>query len=518
MKTRYAFLLTLALTLALSACNFEEFNDSMTPSNTDDSLVNANQELDPDEKPPYANPFIDTNEDNLATFSVDVDTASYSMMRRNLREGVLPDPYRIRIEEFINYFRYDYPQPTDEHPFSITLEAAPSYFGANKQMLKVGVQGETVDQATRPYANIVLLIDISGSMNSADKLGFVKYSAKTLINALQDTDMVTIVTYAGEEKVALQPTAVANRTQILNVIDNLYADGGTNGMAGLSKAYELAQQARCENNVALQTDCTQAVNRVLLCTDGDFNLGMEDDEIISTIASWRDKGVYLSVLGYGMDNIDDAFLESMTNSGNGNYYYIDSHNEARRVLEDELGGTVQVIAEDVKVQVEFNADVISRYRLVGYENRVLEDDDFEDDSVDAGDIGSGHQVTAFLEFELRDEVKIGSGLQVEIEEEYKDTQFIDVRVRYKRPGASVSTEVVKVVPLDTLKSTFDEASTDFRFAAAVTEYAEILRKSPHAEGDRFDEVIELANGAFGDDTTNRQELVELVGIAKGLWQ
>ena len=493
----------------------------MTPPDQNDPLlVNANTLVD-DQVPPEFNPFIDTREDALATFSVDVDTASYTIARRALNEGTRPDPKRIRVEEMINYFKFEYPAPTteDPEPFSITLEAAPSYFGDDLHLLRVGVRGEVIPEALRPPTNVVFLIEISGSMSTYDKIGFVKYSAKTLVNALRPTDTIGIVVYAGDERVVLEPTPVSQRTAILNAIDSLVTEGDTNGEAGIRRAYELAEGARCANNPALQQNCTNAINRVILCTDGDFNVGVGDDELITLVESWRNRGIDLSVLAYGSDNLDDAFLEELTNSGNGNYYYIDSHNEARRVLETELGGTMQIIANDVKVQAEFNPDVISRYRLIGYENRVLDDEDFADDKVDAGDIGSGHMVTALLEFELREAVrKPGTGLlQVEIEDAFAATQFIDVRVRYKRPGSATSIEVIKQVPLSSLVVDFNDASSDLRFAAAVTEFAEILRGSPFTQGERFDDVRSLAEGALGGEAINRTEFLDLVIKARDIW-
>jgi len=522
-STLTPFRFTLALAAALSilvGCTVSEFDESMTPPDQITSRVNANAAIDPQQYPEF-NPFIDTTSDNLATFSVDVDTASYTIMRRALNEGKLPDPSRMRIEEFVNYFKFDYPTPTtnDPEPFSISLEAAPSYFGENLHMLRVGVRGETIPDAQRPHTNIVFLIDISGSMASYDKIGFVKYSLKTLVNALREDDTVGIVVYAGDERVVLEPTQVRNRTAILNAVDSLTTGGSTNGEAGIRKAYELAQGARCSNNPALYQSCNNDINRVVLCTDGDFNVGLDDSALVSEVASWGAKGIALTVLGYGSDNLDDAVLEDLTNRGNGNYYYIDSHNEARRVLETELGGTMQIIAKDVKVQVEFNSDVISRYRLVGYENRVLNDEDFANDKIDAGDIGSGHNVTALLEFELRENVRKPSTgiLQIEVEPAFAAAQFIDVRVRYKEPNGTTSKEVVKIVPLSSLETSWDQTSNDFRFAAAVTEFAEILRHSPFVDAPRFDEVHSLAQNSMGDQTPNRTEFLELVLKARDLW-
>jgi len=521
--TRSRLLFFAGVLIIGAGCQLQEFDRSLSAPDSNPNLANANTEEQQMMEEPLYNPFVDTNEDPLATFSVDVDTASYTLMRRNINEGILPDPTRVRVEEYVNYFKYDYPAPTpeDPEPFSITLEAAPSYFGEGLNMLRVGIKGQEIPESRRPVANIVLLLDVSGSMQSADRIGYVKYAAKTLVNALAERDTVAIVTYAGEERVALEPTEVSNRTKIINAIDNLTASGSTNGEAGLRRAYELAESFRCENRVALQVDCSTAINRVILATDGDFNVGVSNEEATQLVASWRDRGIFLSALGVG-DIPNDLFLEDITNQGNGNYYYIDSLGEARRVLEDELGATMQVIAEDVKVQVVFNDEVISRYRLVGYENRVLNDEDFEDDTVDAGEIGSGHTVTAYLEFEMRDGVAETTQpepgiLQTDVNPEFAESQFIDVRVRYKDPGANLSKEVVKIVPLNSLKSTFSGASNDFRWGVAVNEYAEILRKSPFVDGNRFDDIIAVAQGAIGDEAQNRQEFIDLVSRAKELW-
>ncbi|MDX9721416.1 MAG: von Willebrand factor type A domain-containing protein [Myxococcota bacterium] len=515
-RNHFLFFVSLSL-VALGGCELTEFTDSMTPPESVLEMVNASTQLT---DPPEFNPWVDTSADRLATFSVDVDTASYSIARRALNEGGLPDPKKLRVEEFVNYFKYDYPapSPSDPDPFSITLEAAPSYFGQDLHLLRVGVRAEAIPDAQRPPTNLVFLIDVSGSMQSADRIGFVKYGLKSLVDALRPQDTIGIVTYAGQERVALEPTPVSERSKIINVIDGLIAEGSTNGEAGMRRAYELAESVRCTNRPNLQQDCSQAIDRVILCTDGDFNVGLSGDALVDEVKSWRDRGIYLSVLGVGTDNLNDSLLNQLTENGNGNYAYIDTHNEAKRALVDELGGTIQVVAQDVKVQVEFNPDVISRYRLVGYETRVLNDEDFDDDKIDAGDIGSGHMVTALLEFEMKSEVVVkGTALNVEIDPAFASAQFIDVRVRYKEPGSTVSKEVVKVVPLSTVVTSFDAASNDLRYAAAVTEFAEILRRSPFAEGARFAEIRTIAQAAMGNEANNRQEFLELVSKAETLW-
>lgn len=510
-------MLALVLGLAAAGCNFQEYDRSLSAPDPQSEALNASTRL---EDEVLFNPWTKTSEDRLATFSVDVDTASYTLMRRKVNGGALPSPNRVRTEEFVNYFKYDYPAPApeDPDPFSITLEAAPSYFGDGLHMLRVGIKGRQIPDSRRPVANVVLLIDVSGSMQEADRIGYVKYAAKTLVGAMSDRDIISIVTYAGDERVVLEPTEVANRARIINAIDGLTTEGSTNGEAGIRKAYELADRSRCTSRPLLQADCSGAINRVVLATDGDFNVGVTENELVELVSSWRDRGIFLSALGVGND-FNDRFLEELTNRGNGNYYYLDSLGEARRVLEQEFGSTMQVIAKDVKVQVEFNPEVVERYRLVGYENRVLNDEDFANDKVDAGEIGSGHAVTAYLEFEMKDGVsRPGTGiLQTEIEEAFKSSQFIDVRVRYKDPAGTTSREVVKIVPLGSVRTTWSDATADFRFGAAVSEFAEILRGSPFAEGARFDEVRAVAEAALGNQAANRQEFLDIVTRARDIY-
>lgn len=456
--------------------------------------------INPDtlEETPTFNEFIDTAEDNLATFSIDVDTASYTLMRRMVLDGSLPSPAQVRTEEYINFFKYDYPtpQPGSVEPFSINLEAAPSRFGEDLHLLRVGIKGLEIPAEERAPTNLVFLVDVSGSMSSSNKLGLVKFALQTLTNSLRPEDTLSIVTYAGADRVVLEPTPVGDRAAVLQAIEDLIAGGGTNGAAGIDTAYELAEGAFIEGGV----------NRVVLCTDGDFNVGITDEPLVQLVESWRDRDITLSVLGFGA-GFNDSFLEELTNRGNGNYAFIDSRNEALRVLGDNLVGTLQVIAKDVKIQIALNAETVTRYRLIGYENRVLNDEDFDNDAIDAGEIGSGHSVTAYLEVELVEGVTPGdeAGLLAE------------VQVRHKKPDQDVSELSSEVLQIADMRDDFGAATADFRFAAAVAEFAEILRHSPHSEGDDFDGVYDTAFEALGEIPANdRGEFLELISLARDL--
>lgn len=444
------------------------------------------------------NPFVDASQDALATFSLDVDTASYTIMRRDLLRGSLPAPEGVRVEEYLNFFDFDDapPEPGDDTPFAVHLEAAPSPFGQGMHLLRVGVRGEDADQEQRPPANVVFLVDVSGSMQAADKLGLVKQSLGILLDSLRPDDTIGLVVYAGSDAVLLPPTRVAERGRILDAILSLTAGGSTNGAAGLRTAYDLAAQHFQRGGI----------NRVILCTDGDFNVGVTGDELIEMIERQRERGITLSVLGFGSGNLNDRDMEQLADRGNGNYAYIDTRNEALRVLARDLAGTLQVIAKDVKVQVAFDREVVRRFRLIGYDNRVLAHRDFDDDSVDAAEIGSGDFVTALLEYELRPGVDPAQLAR----------PLAEVRLRYKRPDGSESTLRTYPISASDAAPRFEAASESLRFAAAVTEYAEILRRSQHSEGARFADVIRIASEATGQ-SADRQELVELARTAQRLW-
>ena len=453
--------------------------------------------VDPDTRPPEA--WTDTTEDNLATFSIDVDTASYTAARRAIEvDGRLPNPEAVRVEEFLNFFDYDYegPSPTAEEPFAIHLESAPSPFGADKQLVKIGIKGMEVPDDERPATNLVFLIDVSGSMTSGEKLPLVKYSLTTLLTALRPQDTLGIVVYAGRDAVLLEPTRVEDRGEIQRAIESLRAGGSTNGASGIRTAYELAQSVFIEGGI----------NRVVLCTDGDFNVGVTGESLVQLVESWRDRDITLTVLGYGA-GFNDNFLEELTNRANGNYAFIDSRNEALRVLGDKLISTLQVIAKDVKIQVELDADTVARYRLIGYTNRLIADEDFRDDTVDAGEIGSGHEVTALLELELREGISPGDA----------EGALGTVYVRHKKPDEDVAAEVARPIALRDMGLTLDDASDNFRFAASVAEFGEVLSQSTFAEDGDLALVMALAETAIGEDArADRLEFLEIVSRAHTL--
>jgi Ca-activated chloride channel family protein len=440
------------------------------------------------------NDWIDTVDQSVSTFSVDVDTASYSITRRELTAGRMPDPASVRVEEFVNYFRYDDPTP-DDLPFSVSLEGAPSFFGEGHHLLRIGMRAKEIPLEERDPVNLTFLIDVSGSMSAENKLGLVKYSLRHLIDRLQPSDTLSIVVYAGSEGVVLEPTDVSEKSAILDAIDALNAGGSTNGEAGIRLAYDI-------NASALRPD---GVNRVVLCSDGDFNVGATGNQLIRLIEDERERGIELSVLGFGMGNFNDRDMEQLANRGNGNYAYIDTPNEALRVLGDNLVGTLQVVAKDAKLQVRFDESVVERYRLIGYENRLLDEEDFADDDVDAGDIGAGHAVVAYYEVDWVEDAAETA------------TDVATVAVRYKEPEASQSTEHTWTLDLDDVASDFSDTSDAFRFGAAVVEFAEILRESPHVEQASLADVAAVAGASLSSETPAKLEFLELVDLADGLF-
>ncbi|MFU8804881.1 MAG: vWA domain-containing protein [Bradymonadaceae bacterium] len=448
------------------------------------------------------NDFISASEENTSTFSVDVNTASYTIMRRDLNNGNLPSPASVRVEEYINFFRFDYPEPVDDNPFSITMEAAPSYFGSDaeseteRQLLRIGIKGKDVSIDEMKPSNLVFLVDVSGSMNPENRLPLAQKSLHIMLEYLRPTDTVGIQTYAGGTRTVLEPTPVAERAKIAQAIDALSSGGGTAGEAGIIAAYNMAESAKIEGGN----------NRVIIVTDGDFNVGRTGDALVELVQSYRDRHISLTAAGFGLGRFNDATMEGLARKGNGNYFYIDTIEEAQRIFGTHLTSTIEVIAADVKIQVEFNEDSVARYRLVGYEKRVMDNDDFRNDSADAGEIGPGHTVTALYELELHPEQSSPNNLLAE------------VRVRHKEQYGDESREQSTSVKLSQIAQTFNQASDDFRFAAAVAEFAEILRHSQHSEGARFFEVRDIAatSGATGDQW--REEFLTLVETADNLWQ
>jgi Ca-activated chloride channel family protein len=433
------------------------------------------------------NPFLDAIEYPLSTFSIDVDGASYSNVRRFLNEGRLPPRDAVRIEEMINYFSYDYPQPSGQHPFSVTTEVSDCPWEVSHQLIHIGLQGESMETDDMPPSNLVFLIDVSGSMQASNKLPLLKQAFRLLVPQLRSEDQVAIVTYAGSGGLALPSTSGSEQEELLSVLDRLEAGGSTAGAAGIELAYE----------VALENFAEEGNNRVILATDGDFNVGISSDEaLVTLIESKRDLGVFLTVLGFGTGNLEDSKMEKLANHGNGTYNYIDNLAEAEKVFVHELVGTLVTIAKDVKIQVEFNSDRIASYRLIGYENRLLDDDDFDDDSTDAGDMGAGHSVTALYEI-----VPVSDA-------DARDRSLIEISFRYKDPDMSTSqifesTVTGPGIPLD-------QTSDNYRFSAAVAQLGLLLRDSEHMGESSVSNVLELAKSSIGSDEGGyRGEFVEL---------
>lgn len=434
--------------------------------------------------------FQDAGQSPLSTMAADVDTASWSMVRASLRGGARPDPNTVRVEEMVNYFPYAYPDPVESNgPLALAMEIGRCPWKAENRLLRIGIKTKPIEAAQRRRAQLTFLIDVSGSMATPEKLPLVKRSLAMLIDQLRDDDTVAVVVYAGSEGVALPPTAGSMKRVIREAVEGLGSGGSTAGEAGIRKAYELARQMH-------RTDAT---NRVILATDGDFNVGVQSrEELIRLIEAERDHGVYLTALGFGLGGYRDEVLETLADHGNGQYAYIDSITEARRVLVEQVGGTLETVAQDVKLQVEFNPARVRSYRLIGYENRRLTSEEFRNDRKDAGDLGAGHMVTALYEL-----VPNGSSAL--------PADAFTIRVRYKKPGAWMAQETVHpgAAELDS------EPTTDFRFAAAVAQFGLLLSNSSHAGAATWESTLALAKAASGTDE-RRLELVELVERAAKL--
>jgi Ca-activated chloride channel homolog len=458
----------------------------------------------------------------VSTFSIDVDTASYAYVRRALEDGYLPPPDAVRVEELINYFNYDYAAPGNaDAPFAPTVAVYPSPWREGAKILHIGIKGYAPEQAVKRASNIVLLIDTSGSMDAPDKLPLLKRAFGMLVNQLDENDSVSIVTYAGNAGVVLSPTPASQKAKILAALDRLEPGGSTAGAAGIEQAYRLAAGARIEGGE----------NRVILATDGDFNVGISSpDELESFIAAKRDEGTYLSVLGFGSGNYNDALMQALAQNGNGNAAYIDSFSEARKVLVEEAGATLVTIAKDVKIQVEFNPAIIEEYRLVGYETRALRRQDFNNDRVDAGEIGAGHTVTALYEIvpvgsgaSLVDPLRYGGSTnpQTEISAPGNVAAFGEelafVKLRYKLPDEDISRLIERAVTSAAEFSSFDEVPADMRFAAAVASFGQKLAGGPGAPVMGFDEIAEMARNGRGPDRGGyRAEFIALAELAKVL--
>lgn len=439
----------------------------------------------------------ETKKDKLSTFAIDVDTASYTMMRSTLQNNHRPHAASVRVEEFINYFKYNYPAPASG-PFAVDLEAAPSPFSAKKNtyIMRVGVQGMHVNAKTRKPVHLTFLVDVSGSMNRPDKLGLAKQSLRVLTHNLHKNDSISLVTYAAGTRIILEPTKVSSKNKILQGIQSLKAGGGTAMGSGMDLAYKMA----------LKNHKPGHVNRVLVVSDGDANIGATSyHKILDKIRNYVADGVTLSTIGFGMGSYRDTMMEQLANRGNGNYYYVDSLKEAKKIFGDQLNGTLEVIAKDVKIQVEFNPKAIARYRLIGYENRDIADKDFRNDRVDAGEIGAGHTVTALYEVEA-----------VKASAMHKESVWATVRVRHKKPEGGKATESRFAMGKHKFKTKLSEASHDFQFAIAVAGFAEILRKSPYAKHLSLALIEEVAKASSSKAQKDRQEFLTLVSKAKNL--
>lgn len=450
------------------------------------------------------NPFRAARSNPLSTFAIDVDRASFANVRRFITDGVRPPADAVRIEELINYFPYAYAGPSGDEPFAVHTEVARAPWEPRHLLVKIGIQGERVATDRMPPANLTFLVDVSGSMQSEDKLPLVKSSLRMLVRELREEDRVAMVVYAGAAGLVLDPTSGADKRTILEAIDRLEAGGSTAGGAGLELAYQVARRTHIEGGN----------NRVILATDGDFNVGAASDaEMIRLIEERRDQGTFLTVLGFGTGNLKDAKMEQIADHGNGNFAYIDGLAEARKVLVTEMGGTLLTIAKDVKIQVEFNPAKVAGYRLIGYENRVLAAEDFDDDKKDGGELGAGHTVTALYEV-----VPVGADSEVDLRESEAwpttghGDELLFVKLRYKQPDEAESSLLTHSV-----RDGVDGLSTDFRFAASVAAFGMLLRDSPHVGDFGMGDVLRLARAGMGEDPEGfRRGFIDLVERARGM--
>lgn len=457
------------------------------------------------------NPFLEASQNPLSTFSIDVDTASYSNIRRFINQGQLPPEDAIRIEEFINYFTYQYQEPEDEHPFSIYTEISTTPWNPGHQLVHIGLQGKNIPKEQLPPSNLVFLLDVSGSMQSPDKLPLLKAAFKLLTQQLTTEDRVSIVVYAGAAGVVL-PSTPGNKTgTILASLEKLRAGGSTAGGAGIQLAYQIAKQNLIPSGN----------NRIVLATDGDFNVGTSSTgALVRLVEEQRKSGIFLTILGFGMGNYKDDRMEQLANKGNGNYAYIDNLLEAQKVLVKEMGGTFFTIAKDVKIQVEFNPAKVKAYRLIGYENRMLRKEDFNDDTKDAGEIGAGHSVTALYEIiPAAAKTKLPQTDSLKYQETqvkpeaYTSDEIMTVKFRYKKPDGQNSLLITK--PILDKQQKLENTTNDFRFSAAVAQYGLLMKNSKYKGSTTFDSILDLAKNAKGPDMEGyRAEFIKLTEMTK----
>lgn len=458
------------------------------------------------------NKFQQCTEKPVSTFSIDVDTASYSNVRRMITQGVKPNIDAVRIEELVNYFDYKYETP-QKGAFAVNLEYAPALWNKKHKVVRVGIKGKEMATNKRPASNLVFLVDVSGSMNSPQKLPLVKASLRMLVEQMGENDKISLAVYAGAAGLALPPTTGDKKTKILTAIDNLEAGGSTNGAGGITLAYE----------TAMENFIKGGVNRVILATDGDFNVGTTSREgLLEIVEKNAKKNVYLTILGFGMGNYKDGMMEALSNKGNGNYAYIDTQSEAKKVMVEQLSGTLVTIAKDVKIQVEFNPQLVKAYRLIGYENRLLKNEDFDNDAKDAGDIGAGHTVTALYEI-VPQGVDIESSGETSLKYQTvkaeavakaapttsNTDELLTLKIRYKKPDGDVSEKQEFV--LKNSSESFDNSSESLRFASAVAMFGMLLRESEFVKEGDYSTVVKTAKKALGEDKNNyRQEFISLV--------
>ena len=432
------------------------------------------------------NPFVDTEDDHLSTFAVDIDDASYILARAYLERGNLPEKDAVRTEEFINHFSYSYNAP-EEETFAVYLEGSRSPFGQNSQMLRIGIKGKKISEENRKPANLVFVVDISGSMSREDRLGLVKKALRLLVNKLNSDDQVGIVVYGSTASILLQPTSITNRERILSAIERLRSGGSTNCEAGLRLAYDMSSRHFQKHKI----------NRIILCSDGVANVGITGaDELLKRIKKQAERGITLSAIGFGMGNYNDVLMEKLGNKGNGYYAYVDDIAEARRVFTDNLPGALQVIARDVKIQVDFDPEVIRSYRLLGYENRDVEDNKFRDDNEDGGEVGSGHSVTALYE--------------IKFNKDAHKKQIGKIYIRYKNPETGFVEEINRPITTSIFDRNFAFSSPDYKLAAAAAEFSEIMRESYWARGSNLGDVLSLASDVYNQ--TGQDDVLELMNL------
>ncbi len=459
------------------------------------------------------NPVKRVTESPLSTFSIDVDTGAYSNVRRMLNAGRMPVQDAVRVEEMINYFSYDYPQPENQRvPFKVITEIGPTPWNKNTHLLHIGIKGYDIARDKLPPANLVFLVDVSGSMRSANKLELLKSSLRLLTKQLRKEDRISLAVYAGASGVVLEPTSGSEKGKIIRALEALKAGGSTNGAAGIRLAYDLAAEGFIKGGI----------NRVLLATDGDFNVGTVNFEALKDLIETKRKtGVSLTTLGFGAGNYNDQLMEQLADTGNGNYAYIDTLNEAQKVLVDEMGSTLQTIAKDVKIQLEFNPAAVSEYRLVGYENRSLRREDFNNDKIDAGDIGAGHTVTAIYEITLAgsgaeriDPLRYGKAKK---QASNHVNELALLKLRYKAPDSDTSQLIEKPIYKISIQNKLKATSERFRFSAAVAGFGQLLRGGDYMQAFGYGEALDLARHARGADLFGYQgEFLKLVNLARSL--